>query len=309
MEYENRCRQSQRGKYDCLLFDLDDTLYPLSSGIAIQCRNNIGDYLVEKLGIEENKVSALCNLLYKNYGTTMAGLKAIGYDFDYDDYHSFVHGRLPHENLKPDPVLRQLLLSLPIRKVVSSSSVLQKLSPSLCLSNSWIFLAAIQVFTNADKVHAAKVLKKLRLEDCFEGIICFETLNPPSSSSVTETSSQIFDIVEHFARPDTGGIELPKTPILCKPSLEAMEYALRIANIDPQRTVFFDDSVRNVQSGKRIGLHTVLVGTAHKVKGADYALESIHNIREALPGLWEEAEKSDGIRYSGKVAMETSVTA
>ncbi|CAL9085576.1 unnamed protein product [Musa acuminata var. zebrina] len=282
MEYEDRCRQSQRGKYDCLLFDLDDTLYPLSSGIAIQCRNNIGDYLVEKLGIEENKVSALCNLLYKNYGTTMAGLKAIGYDFDYDDYHSFVHGRLPHENLKPDPVLRQLLLSLPIRKVV---------------------------FTNADEVHAAKVLKKLRLEDCFEGIICFETLNPPSSSSVTETSSQIFDIVEHLARPDTGGIELPKTPILCKPSLEAMEYALRIANIDPQRTVFFDDSVRNVQSGKRIGLHTVLVGTAHKVKGADYALESIHNIREALPGLWEEAEKSDGIRYSGKVAMETSVTA
>lgn len=51
------------------------------------------------------------------------------------------------------------------------------------------------------------------------------------------------------------------------------------------------------------------VGTAHKVKGADYALESIHNIREALPGLWEEAEKSDGIRYSSKVAMETSVTA
>ncbi|RWW34527.1 hypothetical protein GW17_00000688, partial [Ensete ventricosum] len=224
-------------------------------------------YLVEKLGIEENKVSDLCNLLYKNYGTTMAGLK---------------------------------------------------------------------VFTNADKVHAAKVLKKLRLEDCFEGIICFETLNPPSSSSVTETSSQIFDIVEHFARPDTGGIELPKTPILCKPSLEAMEYALRIANIDPQRTVrriyvrsrrssnsvadtihffydalqvFFDDSVRNIQSGKRIGLHTVLVGTPHRVKGADYALESIHNIREALPELWEEAEKSDGIRYSGKVAMETPVTA
>ncbi|KAJ8458789.1 hypothetical protein OPV22_031715 [Ensete ventricosum] len=282
MEYQDRCRQAQRGKYDCLLFDLDDTLYPLSSGIAIQCRNNIGDYLVEKLGIEENKVSDLCNLLYKNYGTTMAGLKAIGYDFDYDDYHSFVHGRLPHENLKPDPVLRQLLLSLPIRKVV---------------------------FTNADKVHAAKVLKKLRLEDCFEGIICFETLNPPSSSSVTETSSQIFDIVEHFARPDTGGIELPKTPILCKPSLEAMEYALRIANIDPQRTVFFDDSVRNIQSGKRIGLHTVLVGTPHRVKGADYALESIHNIREALPELWEEAEKSDGIRYSGKVAMETPVTA
>ena len=45
--------------------------------------------------------------------------QAIGYKFDYDEYHSFVHGRLPYDKLKPDPVLRYLLLSLPIRKVVS----------------------------------------------------------------------------------------------------------------------------------------------------------------------------------------------
>ncbi|XP_018677372.2 uncharacterized protein C24B11.05 isoform X3 [Musa acuminata AAA Group] len=281
MEYEERYRQIQSPKYDCLLFDLDDTLYPLSSGIAAECRRNIGDYLVEKLGIEDSKISDLCNLLYKNYGTTMAGLRAIGYSFDYDDYHRFVHGRLPYENLKADPVLGSLLLSLPLRKVV---------------------------FTNADKAHAAKVLKKLGLEDCFEGIICFETLNPPTSSRGTETSSEVFDIVDHFARPDAG-VALPRTPVLCKPSPDAMERALSIANIDPHRTVFFDDSVRNIRAGKRIGLHTVLVGTRHRVKGADHALESIHNMREALPELWEEAEKSDSIRYSGKVAMETSVKA
>ncbi|CAL9123492.1 unnamed protein product [Musa textilis] len=212
----------------------------------------------------------------------MAGLRAIGYSFDYDDYHRFVHGRLPYENLKSDPVLRPLLLSLPLRKVV---------------------------FTNADKAHAAKVLQKLGLEDCFEGIICFETLNPPTSSRGTETSGEVFDIVDHFAGADAGGVALPRTPVLCKPSPDAMERALSIANIDPHTTVFFDDSVRNIQAGKRVGLHTVLVGTRHRVKGADHALESIHNMREALPELWEEAEKSDGIRYSGKVAMETSVTA
>lgn len=33
------------------------------------------DYMVEKLGIEESKIDDLCNLLYKNYGTTMAGLR------------------------------------------------------------------------------------------------------------------------------------------------------------------------------------------------------------------------------------------
>lgn len=33
------------------------------------------DYMVEKLGIEKSKINDLSNLLYKNYGTTMAGLR------------------------------------------------------------------------------------------------------------------------------------------------------------------------------------------------------------------------------------------
>jgi hypothetical protein len=32
---------------------------------------------------------------------------------------SFVHGRLPYQMLKPDPVLRNILLNVPVRKVVS----------------------------------------------------------------------------------------------------------------------------------------------------------------------------------------------
>lgn len=304
MEFEGRFGQTQRQKYDCLLFDLDDTLYPVSAGLAAGVLKNIKDYMVEKLGIPTEKIPELCNLLYKNYGTTMAGIRAIGYDFDYDEYHSFVHGRLPYENLKPDPVLRALLLSLPIRKVI---------------------------FTNADKIHAAKALKKLGLEDCFEGIICFETLNPIHKTvasddeddiafigSTTQSSNdnnnnirnEIFDIIGHFSRSNST-TELPKTPIVCKPSEDAIEKALKIANINPQRTLFFEDSVRNIQSGKRVGLDTVLVGTSHRCKGADYALESIHNIKEAIPELWESDNKvSDAGYNSGKVKIvETSVTA
>ncbi|ESQ40139.1 hypothetical protein EUTSA_v10014335mg [Eutrema salsugineum] len=280
MEFENRYGFATTQKYDCLLFDLDDTLYPLSTGIARACGKNIKDYMIEKLGIPEDKIVELSNLLYKNYGTTMAGLRAIGYDFDYDEYHSFVHGRLPYENIKPDPVLRSLLLSLPLRKVI---------------------------FTNADRVHAAKALKKLGLEDCFEGIICFETLNPTHKNAAFE-NFEIFDIVEHFNRSEPVD-SLPKTPIVCKPSDSAIVKALEIAAIDPNRTLFFEDSVRNVQAGKRVGLHTVLVGTSNKVKGADYALESIHNMKEALPELWESDMKSSDVGYSGKVAVETSVTA
>ncbi|KAL3531808.1 hypothetical protein ACH5RR_005329 [Cinchona calisaya] len=298
MEFEDRRGQVQRQKYDCLLFDLDDTLYPLSSGLAVGCRKNIEDYMVEKLGIEKTKIPDLCNLLYKNYGTTMAGLRAIGYDFDYDDYHSFVHGRLPYENLKPDPVLRSLLLGLPFRKVI---------------------------FTNADKVHATKVLSRLGLESCFEGIICFETLNPTHKSTVSDdeddiefvgsklssssatSKPEIFDIIAHFDQPNAGTALLPKTPIVCKPSEDAIEQALRIANINPHRTLFFEDSIRNIQAGKRVGLHTVLVGTSQRVKRADYVLEIMHNIREAIPELWE-SDKMAEVNYSG-VAVETSVTA
>ncbi|MFS7977056.1 putative pyridoxal phosphatase [Helianthus anomalus] len=263
-------------KYDCLLFDLDDTLYPLSAGLAVGVLKNIKDYMAEKLGIDEEKIPELCNLLYKNYGTTMAGIRAIGYDFDYDEYHSFVHGRLPYENLKPDPVLRSLLLSLPIRKFI---------------------------FTNADKIHAAKVLSKLGLEDCFEGMICFETLNPRVNKVSRVCDDEIFDIIGHFSRTNSTS-ELPKTPIVCKPSEDAIEKALNILNINPQTTLFFEDSVRNIQSGKRVGLDTVLVGKSHRCKGADYALESIHNLKEAIPELWEKVSVA-----AYKVVVETPVTA
>nr|GMD23916.1 suppressor of disruption of TFIIS [Ipomoea batatas] len=116
MEYEDRVHEP---KYNCLLFDVDDTLYPYSSGVSAQCTRNINEYMIHTLGIEEIKVPEMCVQLYKDYGTTMAGLRAMDYDFDYDDYHSYVHGRLPYDILKPDPVLRNLLQSLPLRKVVS----------------------------------------------------------------------------------------------------------------------------------------------------------------------------------------------
>ncbi|KAG6472266.1 hypothetical protein ZIOFF_069726 [Zingiber officinale] len=118
--------------------NLDGTLYPLSSRIAAECHKNI-------LGVEESNLLELCVVLYKNYGTTMDGLKLIvifmfdkgalvvmrsfllvfqdiGYNFDYDDFHSFVHGILPYETLKPDLIISQLLLSLPVRKVVNDLS-------------------------------------------------------------------------------------------------------------------------------------------------------------------------------------------
>lgn len=80
------------------IIDLDDTLYPLSSGINIACRKNIEgmiaktikvcnisvfnflclivtDYMLKFLHIEESEVPRMCLELYREHGTTMAGLK------------------------------------------------------------------------------------------------------------------------------------------------------------------------------------------------------------------------------------------
>ncbi|KAK7293036.1 hypothetical protein RJT34_15897 [Clitoria ternatea] len=107
------------------------------------------------------------------------------------------------------------------------------------------------IFTNIGKIHAIKALSRLGLKDCFEGIIYFETLNLIHKSTVFDdeddiefmgsrrTNStisngtdtiQIFDIIGHFAQPNPNAV-LTKTPILCKPSENAIELALKITNL------------------------------------------------------------------------------
>lgn len=51
------------------------------------------------------------------------------------------------------------------------------------------------------------------------------------------------------------------------------------------------------------------VGSCHRTNGVDYALESIHNVREALPELWEASGKSSEVTYPEKAAIETYVRA
>ena len=51
------------------------------------------------------------------------------------------------------------------------------------------------------------------------------------------------------------------------------------------------------------------MGTASRINGADYALESIHNMKEALSDLWEADDTTEARSFTGRVSMETTVTA
>jgi len=212
-------------------------LYSTKVGISESLRKNIDDFLVEKCGFPESRASTLRVELFKKYGSSLAGLRALGYDIDADDYHSFVHGRLPYDLIKPDSQLRNLLRSITQRKII---------------------------FTNSDRTHAVKVLDRLGLKDCFEQILCFETMNPNLPNST---------------RPD-------EFPVLLKPSMDAMKIALDVADVDPRRTLFLDDNVKNVAAGKALGLRTVLVGKTVKSKEADYALENVNNLAQVIPEIW-----------------------
>ncbi|GJU31130.1 suppressor of disruption of TFIIS-like protein isoform X2 [Tanacetum coccineum] len=220
--------------------NLDDTLYSSNIGFGDATKRNIDDFLVEKCGFEPRKASALRVQLFKTYGSTLAGLRALGYNVDADDYHSIVHGRLPYHLIKPDPQLRNLLLTISQPKII---------------------------FTNSDRTHAMKALNLLGIQDCFEQIICFETMNPNLFNSKSSSSPQEF-------------------PVVLKPSLEAINIAIDVVEVDPSRTLFLDDNARNIAAGKAVGFRTVLVGKATKTKEADYALEKIHNLMKVVPEIW-----------------------
>jgi putative hydrolase of the HAD superfamily len=131
-------------------FDLDDTLYPPSTGVWTLIRQRIDLFIHEKFNLPWEEVTVLRRSLFEEFGTTMRGLQQ-KYQIDEQEYLAFVHDVPVERLLQPDPVLHQLLKRYPQRKVI---------------------------FTNADANHARRVLKALTLEDLFDLIIDISTLSP-----------------------------------------------------------------------------------------------------------------------------------
>lgn len=129
--------------YTTLFFDLDDTLYPPTSGLWEAIRERMGRYMWERLKLPEAEVPHLRKYYFETYGTTLRGLQ-IHHGVDADEYLAYVHDLTLREYIQPDVRMKQLIASLPQRK--------------------WIF-------TNADDQHARRVLAELDLAECFNGII------------------------------------------------------------------------------------------------------------------------------------------
>jgi len=122
-----------------LLFDLDETLYRSETGLLRQVDRRIEEYLCAKLGIDPSNVSAVRHQYYRQYGTTLRGVKEV-HGVDPDEYCDYAYDIDLSKYLDPNPDLREILMSIPARKAV---------------------------FSNSPLPYVERVLRELGIENCF----------------------------------------------------------------------------------------------------------------------------------------------
>jgi len=206
-------------RFNTFFFDLDETLYPTSSGLWSAIRERINAYMYERMGFPPEQIEVLREQFFREYGTTLRGLQA-NYTVDMDEYLAFVHNVPLEAHLHPDPELHGVIEALPARKFI---------------------------FTNADSLHANRVLNVLGLQGLFDGILDVHTLAP-----------------------------------YCKPMPESFEMALQAAGSpDPRTCALLDDQARITRAARRLGMYTILVGKDSTGEDADAALIKWTD----LPGL------------------------
>jgi pyrimidine 5'-nucleotidase len=137
-------------KFTTFFFDLDDTLYPASSGLWEAIRQRISLYMHEVVGIPWEEIPALRKKYFEEYGTALRGLEA-HHTVRRDDYLAFVHDLPLRDYIHPDPALIETLKGLPARKLI---------------------------FTNADEAHARRVMEVLEVTRFFDGIVDINDMDP-----------------------------------------------------------------------------------------------------------------------------------
>ena len=69
--------------------------------------------------------------------------------------------------------------------------------------------------------------------------------------------------------------------------LALAQAALKLPQIKPEDIVFFDDSTRNIKGADACNIRTVLVGSKDAATPALAEVDNLHELRAALPELWD----------------------
>jgi putative hydrolase of the HAD superfamily len=124
------------------IFDLDDTLYPASSGLFAEISARITLKVSEILNLPPEQARLVQRDYWKRYGTSLRGLM-LSHDIEPDPFLSYVHDVDVERHVRRDEALRQQLLGLRGRR---------------------------HIFTNSPGDYAQRVLRALGVDDLFEHV-------------------------------------------------------------------------------------------------------------------------------------------
>jgi putative hydrolase of the HAD superfamily len=206
---------------DTWLFDLDNTLYPAESGFMAEITRRMTDFVERVTGLPRDEAFRLQKAYLAEHGLTLKGMM-LHHGVDPAEFHAIFHD-MSLEALAHDPELVAAIARLPGRRLI---------------------------FTNADDVHARRVLERLGL-------------------------THLFDDVFHIA---SAGYEP-------KPSPQAFARMDAAHGIDAPSTAFFEDSERNLEPAAALGMTTVLVGPYSAHSTAPF----VHHRTEKLAPFLKDA--------------------
>uniref|UniRef100_A0A7S3K5P8 Pyrimidine 5'-nucleotidase n=1 Tax=Aureoumbra lagunensis TaxID=44058 RepID=A0A7S3K5P8_9STRA len=238
---------------DGIIFDLDDTLYPQSSGFSDHRNREVAiNFMCEKLGFESRQAAIdLRNEYFRKYHSTLKGLTVAGQEgklpkpFREEDLGDYFTENCNFEKfLKPNPHLAQQLKQLPLRKIL---------------------------FTNGPRRYGIRCIQALGLSEIFpeDHIVGVENVMPyckpdPEAFTAILARAQLFS---HRA-------------IMVEDSMKN----IRTAHSLKMRTILIDESLyTNLAGGEAALLDDVARADDPAV---DVALASINDLYTALPELW-----------------------
>src|SRR4030095_10749880 len=120
------------------IFDLDNCLYPASTGLFELIDQRMGAYIQRLLGVDSSEAKRVQKAHFHEHGTTLAGLM-LEHQVDPHEFLSDVHA-IPLDRVARDDRLARNLGRLPGRKLI---------------------------FTNADEPYARRVLEELEISAHF----------------------------------------------------------------------------------------------------------------------------------------------
>lgn len=188
------------------VFDMDDTLYPPEQDVLGLVQGRINAFVVNAVGLPADEALALQKSFLNEYGTSLAGLMA-NYAIDPAHFLHEVHD-VPLDGLEPNPRMAAVLKRLPGR----------------CF-----------VFTNGARYHARRVLERIGISDCFEGVFAIEDAD-----------------------------------LVPKPAPATFRRMLEQFDIDPTTAAFFEDTPANLLPASALGMTTVLIGDGRGRPIGDY---------------------------------------